>query len=71
MKKLKLNTVRPFVFDSVVLYNNPEIEEKRKTQLTYSNTSIIFEYVDKYIENKLIPKAVGQLTGNFSKYYIL
>lgn len=71
MKKLKLNTVRPFVFDSVILYNNPEIEEKRKAQPTSSNASIIFEYVDKYIENKLIPKAVGQLTGNFFKYYIL
>ncbi|XP_047355849.1 double-strand break repair protein MRE11 [Vespa velutina] len=64
IKKLKLNTVRPFVFDTLILYNNPEIEEKRKTQPTSSNASIISEYVDKYIEHKLIPKAIGQLTGH-------
>ncbi|XP_043668243.1 double-strand break repair protein MRE11 [Vespula pensylvanica] len=64
MKKLKLNTVRPFVFDNIILYNNPEIEEKRKSQFISSNTNIISEYVDKYIEDKLIPKAVAQLTGH-------
>lgn len=68
MKKLKLNTVRPFVFDNIILYNNPEIEEKRKSQFISSNANIISDYVDKYIEDKLIPKAVAQLTGNFFKY---
>lgn len=63
MKKLKLKTVRPFVFDTINLHNNPEIEEK-KSKRASSKTNIIFEYVDNYIENELLSKAKKQLTGH-------
>ncbi|KAK2582334.1 hypothetical protein KPH14_004671 [Odynerus spinipes] len=64
MKKLKLNTVRPFVFETISLHNNPQIEQKKKEKRTSSNVNIISEYVDSYIESELMSEARKQLTGH-------
>ncbi|XP_043488899.1 double-strand break repair protein MRE11 isoform X2 [Polistes fuscatus] len=62
IKKLKLNTVRPFVLDTINLYKNPEIEERRNADC--ANPNIIITYVDEYIEHKILPKVLTQYTGH-------
>ncbi|XP_076239409.1 double strand break repair nuclease mre11 [Calliopsis andreniformis] len=60
MKKLKLKTVRPFVFDNLVLQE----QEIPKDDFSASPSTAVYNFVDKYIEDKLIPQAAEQLTGH-------
>ncbi|XP_014601680.1 PREDICTED: double-strand break repair protein MRE11A isoform X1 [Polistes canadensis] len=62
IKKLKLNTVRPFVLDTINLYKNSEIEERRNADC--ANPNIIINYIDEYIEHKILPKVLTQYTGH-------
>ncbi|XP_076672396.1 double strand break repair nuclease mre11 [Andrena cerasifolii] len=59
MKKLKLKTVRPFVFDNLILK-----DEDIPTSLSHASTMDVYNFVDQYIEHKLIPKASLQLTSH-------
>lgn len=59
MKKLKLNTVRPFVFDNLILQN-----EDIPRSFSHASTTDVYNFVDQYIENKLIPEASLQLTSH-------
>lgn len=55
---LKLKSVRPFVFDNMILSNHDI-----KPQGCISLADAVSEYVDRYIENELMPKVVEQITG--------
>lgn len=58
MTYLKLNTVRPFVFEDLVLNDySDEISSYKSRQ------DAVEEFIDNYIENNLIPQATEQLTG--------
>ncbi|XP_078038066.1 double-strand break repair protein MRE11-like isoform X2 [Augochlora pura] len=59
MKKLKLKTVRPFVFDNLIL-DDKKIQNDDSLLLSES----VYNYVDNYIESKMIPKAVAHLSGH-------
>ena len=59
MKELKLNTVRPFVFDNLILQN-----EDIPKSFSHASTTDVYNFVDDYIENKLIPEAALQLTSH-------
>ncbi|XP_076655737.1 double strand break repair nuclease mre11 isoform X2 [Halictus rubicundus] len=59
MKKLKLKTVRPFVFDNLFL-EDEDIEVNYGLTLSES----VYKFVDNHIENVLIPKAAEQLSGH-------
>nr|XP_033333877.1 double-strand break repair protein MRE11-like isoform X1 [Megalopta genalis]XP_033333878.1 double-strand break repair protein MRE11-like isoform X1 [Megalopta genalis] len=59
MKRLKLKTVRPFVFDNLIL-----ADEKIQNDHDVSLSESVFNYVDNYIENEIIPKASEQLSGH-------
>ncbi|XP_012285624.1 double-strand break repair protein MRE11 [Orussus abietinus] len=60
VQKLKLKTVRPFVFDNLFL----DDEENISKNYIEKGAESIYEYVDNYIENMMIPKAAKQLTGH-------
>lgn len=70
MKYLKLNTVRPFVFERLNIneYNDAisslqcRIEEDIGLVLK-SRTQAVEDFVDNYIKNNLLPKARKQETG--------
>jgi double-strand break repair protein MRE11 len=59
MEPLKLRTVRPFVFEDIILndYNNQIAKFK-------SRSEAVEEFIDNYIENELIPKATKHHTGS-------
>ena len=58
MKTLKLKTVRPFVFEDIVLNDyNDEITTFK------SRPEAVEEFIDNYIENVLIPQAAEQQTS--------
>ncbi|XP_076376684.1 double-strand break repair protein MRE11 [Megalopta genalis] len=59
LKKLKLKTVRPFVFDTLNL-DDVNIKSNDRSLLK----SVRFNFVDRRIENKLIPRAAEQLTNH-------
>ena len=59
MKKLKLQTVRPFVFDNLILQDH-DIPKDRDREISMD----VYDFVDQYIENELIPKASLQLTSH-------
>lgn len=66
MKSLKLKSVRPYIFDNMILSDHDI-----KAQDCISLADSISHYVDQYIENELIPKVAEQLTGNhFVEYCI-
>lgn len=58
MKSLKLKSVRPYVFDNMILSDHDI-----KIQDCISLSDSIRQYVDRYIENELMPKVAEQLTG--------
>jgi len=58
MKSLKLKSVRPYVFDNMILHNH-DIKIGDCVSLADS----ISQYVDQYIENELMPRVAEQLTG--------
>jgi len=58
MKSLKLKSIRPYVFDNMILRDHDI-----KIQDCVSLADSISQYVDQYIENELIPKVTEQLTG--------
>ncbi|XP_054002980.1 double-strand break repair protein MRE11 isoform X1 [Hylaeus anthracinus] len=59
MKKLKLKTVRPFVFDNLILS-----DQNISNDYTESLSQSVYNFVDNYVENVLMPQAAGQLTGH-------
>ena len=59
LKPLPLKTVRPFVFDNVILKDH-EIEKDLSRPLAVS----VCNFIDRYIENEIIRKAALQLTGH-------
>lgn len=59
LKPLPLKTVRPFVFDNVVLR-----EHEIKKDFTRPLAVSICNFIDRYIEKELIRKAALQLTGH-------
>lgn len=58
MEKLKLKTVRPFVFDNLFLRDH-----KDDISINKIRAEAICDYVDSYIENVLMSKAAEQLSG--------
>lgn len=58
MKSLKLKSVRPYVFDNMILHDH-NIQAGGYLSLA----DAVNEYVDQYIEDELLPKATEQLTG--------
>lgn len=58
MQNLKLKSVRPFVFDNMILHDH-----NIRTRNCVSSADSIKQYIDQYIQNELIPKVVEQLTG--------
>lgn len=59
MKSLKLKSVRPYIFDNMILRDH----DINKIQDCVSLADSVSQYVDQYIENELIPKVTEQLTG--------
>ncbi|XP_043517883.1 double-strand break repair protein MRE11 isoform X1 [Frieseomelitta varia] len=59
LQSVKLETVRPFVFDNLILQDE-NIPKSYTEQLSES----VYKFVDNYIENELIPKASIQLSGH-------
>ncbi|XP_015439228.1 PREDICTED: double-strand break repair protein MRE11A [Dufourea novaeangliae] len=59
MKKLRLQTVRPFAFDNLVL-KDEDIPKNYTQPLSES----VYNFVDNHIENVLIPNAAKQLSGH-------
>lgn len=58
VEKIKLKTVRPFVFETVTLSDwNMKIPTQKRTEA-------VVDYVDKYIRKKMLMKAKEQLTGD-------
>ncbi|XP_046736595.1 double-strand break repair protein MRE11 isoform X2 [Diprion similis] len=60
LQKLKLKTVRPFVFDTLNVDDNNDIKIQSSEKISDS----IEKYVDNYIENIMMPKAADQLSGD-------
>lgn len=58
LKKLKLNTVRPFVFDDLILSDH-------QMDINYSENYAdkIRDFVDHYIEHTIIPQVCKQTTS--------
>lgn len=59
LQKLKLQTVRPFIFDNLIL-KDEEIPKNYAERLSES----VFKFIDNYIQNELMPKAALQLSGH-------
>ncbi|XP_043247930.1 double-strand break repair protein MRE11 [Colletes gigas] len=59
MKKIKLQTVRPFVFDNLIL-----CDQNISANYNQSLSESVYTFVDDYIENVLVPKAAEQLTNH-------
>lgn len=60
MKELKLKSVRPYIFENMIL---PEHDIKIGNCVSLADS--VSQYVDQYIENEIMPKVVDQLTGVF------
>lgn len=58
MKSLKLKSVRPYIFENMILSDHDI-----KIHDCISLADSISQYVDRYIENELMPKVAEQLTG--------
>lgn len=58
MKSLKLKSIRPYIFDNMILR-----EHDIKIGNSVSLAESVSQYVDQYIENELMPKIAEQLTG--------
>ncbi|XP_012221953.1 double-strand break repair protein MRE11 [Linepithema humile] len=58
MKSLKLKSVRPYIFDNMILSSHDI-----KIGDCVSVADSVSQYVDRYIENELIPKVAEQFTG--------
>jgi len=58
MKSLKLKSVRPYVFENFILSDHDI-----KMDDCISLADSVSQYVDRYIENELMPKVAEQLTG--------
>lgn len=58
MKNLRLKSVRPYIFDNMILSDHDI-----KIQDCISLSDSVRQYVDRYIENELMPKVAEQLTG--------
>lgn len=58
MKSLKLKSVRPYIFDNLILSNHDI-----KLGNCVSVADSVSQYVDGYIENELMPRVAEQLTG--------
>lgn len=58
MKSLKLKSVRPYIFENMILSDHDI-----KTHDCISLADSVSQYVDRYIENELMPKVAEQLTG--------
>lgn len=58
IKPLKLQSVRPFIFDNLILHDH---DIKMRNCVSLANA--ISQYVDQYIENNIMPKVAEQLTG--------
>lgn len=65
MKTIQLKTVRPFVFEDLLLK-----EYKDEISTFKIRSEAVEEFVDNYIENVLISKAAEQQTGkkNYDLY---
>ena len=61
LKKLKLKTVRPFVFQDMIL---KEFEDEMVVKGKKEKSEVVEEFVDHYIENVLIAEAAKQFTGS-------
>ncbi|XP_043286064.1 double-strand break repair protein MRE11 [Venturia canescens] len=59
MKPIKLKTVRPFVFESIRL-KDVDIQ----ADYTKPLADFVYQYIDEYIQNVIIPKTALQLTGH-------
>lgn len=58
MKSLKLKSVRPYIFDNMILSNH---DIKIGDCVTVADS--VSQYVDRYIENELMPKVAQQITS--------
>lgn len=58
MKNLKLKSVRPYIFENLILSDHDI-----KMDDCISLADSVSQYVDRYIENELMPKVAEQLTG--------
>ncbi|KYN11165.1 Double-strand break repair protein MRE11A [Trachymyrmex cornetzi] len=58
IKPLKLQSVRPFIFDNLILHDH---DIKMRNCVSLANA--ISQYVDQYIENNIMSKVAEQLTG--------
>lgn len=56
VRSLKLKSVRPYVFDNMILCDHD-------IKVGVSLAESICHYVDQYIENDIVPKVTEQLTG--------
>lgn len=67
MTSLKLKSVRPFIFDNIILEDHDI-----KIGDCVSVADSISQYIDRYIENELMPKVAEQLTGiiNIKLFFI-
>lgn len=59
MKALKLKSVRPFIFDNIDLRDHDI-----KIGDCVSVADSISQYVDRYIENEIMPRVAKQVTGS-------
>lgn len=57
MKSLKLKSVRPYIFDNIILSDHDI-----KIENHVSKADSVTQYVDRYIENELMPKVAQLLT---------
>lgn len=63
MKSLKLKSVRPYIFENLILSDHDI-----KTHDCISLADSVSQYIDRYIENELMPKVAEQLTGMLITY---
>ncbi|XP_071865259.1 double strand break repair nuclease mre11 isoform X1 [Bombus fervidus] len=59
LQSIKLQTVRPFIFDNLIIQ-----DKDIPIQNNESRSASVYNFVDNYIENELIPKASIQLSGH-------
>ncbi|KOX68243.1 Double-strand break repair protein MRE11 [Melipona quadrifasciata] len=59
LQSVKLQTVRPFVFDNLIIQ-----DENIPKSYTEQFSESVYKFVNNYIENELIPKASIQFSGH-------
>lgn len=59
LQSIKLQTVRPFIFDNLIIQ-----DQDIPIQNNEPRSASVYNFVDNYIENELIPKASIQLSGH-------